>query len=54
MKTKHHPEQQEDEIFMGNATAKEFGQYNWSTKRIGFFAYMADDTKPTVQMVSNP
>jgi hypothetical protein len=35
MKTKHHPEQLDGEIYMGNSTPEDASQSSWRTGRLG-------------------
>jgi len=36
---KHHPEQRDDEIYMGNTTPKDFPKSSWITKRMGSISF---------------
>ena len=36
---KHHPEQQDDEIYMGNATPDSLCRSSWRTSRLGTVAF---------------
>ena len=35
MKTKHHPEQLEDEVYMGNSSPHGLSRSSWKTSRLG-------------------
>ncbi len=39
---KHHPEQLEDEIYMGNSTLEDMLKSSWKTSRLGEVALMAN------------
>lgn len=45
MSEKEHPEQRDDEVFLGNCTEDGFNTIGWKTKRLGETAYDVDGNK---------